>query len=166
MKHFFKRITALTVSGILTLSLCANAFAIGTLDHFKTVRTYENQFSDIGGWYEKHVIKGYELGLFDGKDDGAFSPNANMTFGEAVKLEFVKSMESLSDGVESLGVFIFGNIIYIVIFAALMAIFVPVLRKLTKNRKEKRKTYDITPAASPASEPENSTETAEKDNKA
>lgn len=86
MKHFFKRITALTVSGILTLSLCANAFAIGTLDHFKTVRTYENQFSDIGGWYEKHVIKGYELGLFDGKDDGAFSPNANMTFGEAVKL--------------------------------------------------------------------------------
>jgi len=90
----------------------------------------------------------------------------NPTFGESVKLEFVKSMESLSDGVESLGVFIFGNIIYIVIFAALMAIVVPVLLKLTKNRKEKRKTYNIPPAVSPASEPENSTETTEKDNKA
>ena len=89
----------------------------------------------------------------------------NPTFGEAVKLEFTKSIESLFDGIESFGVLILGNIVYVVIFAVLIAISVPVLRKLIKNRKEKRKTQDTSSVISPTSEPEKLTETAEKDNK-
>ncbi len=86
MKRFFKRCAALTLTCVMTCSLCVSAFAAGSLDHFKHSNTYENQFSDVSGWYAGYVAEGYELGLFDGSGDGRFSPHASMTVGEAVKI--------------------------------------------------------------------------------
>ena len=86
MKPIFKRFTAAALSGVLVCSLCVSAFAAGSLDHFKKLNTYTNQFSDIGGWYESYVVRGYELGLFDGTGEGTFSPASSVTVGEAVKI--------------------------------------------------------------------------------
>ena len=79
----------LITAGMMCAMVCAlnvSAFAANTLDHFKPVRTYEHQFSDIHSWYEQDIISGYELGLFDGIGQGYFRPNSSMTVGEAVKL--------------------------------------------------------------------------------
>lgn len=89
----------------------------------------------------------------------------NPTFGEAVKLEFTKSVEGLSDGIESLGVLIFGNIIYIVVFAALATVLVPLIRKISKNKNERRKVLQNSAPDCPIEEPENPIKAPEKDNK-
>lgn len=86
MNHFLKKCAAFALSCAMLCTLCITAFAAGSLDHFTHVNTYENQFSDIGGWYEEYVIEGYELGLFDGNGQGKFFPGNSMTVGEAVKL--------------------------------------------------------------------------------
>ncbi len=58
----------------------------------------------------------------------------NPTFGEAVKSEFEKSLENISEGVERLGVIIFGNIIYIIIALAVIAALIPIVCKLIKKQ--------------------------------
>ena len=87
MNRFSKKCTALLVAGALTCTLTANVWAMGSLDHFKTVSAYTNTtFSDVSGWYADYVETCYELGLFSGTATGRFSPDASMTVAEAVKL--------------------------------------------------------------------------------
>lgn len=87
MNRFSKKCTALLVAGALTCTLTANVWAMGSLDHFKTVSAYTNTtFSDVSGWYSDYVETCYELGLFSGTATGRFSPDASMTVAEAVKL--------------------------------------------------------------------------------
>lgn len=80
-----KKCTALLLSAALVCSLCVSAFAAG-LDNFQKSDTYQNQFTDIGGWYADYVIEGYELGLIDGTSESTYSPSRSMTVAEAVKL--------------------------------------------------------------------------------
>ena len=87
MNRFSKKCTALLVASALTCTLTANVWAMGSLDHFKTVSAYTNTtFSDVSGWYADYVETCYELGLFSGTGTGRFSPDASMTVAEAVKL--------------------------------------------------------------------------------
>ena len=85
MQHRFKQYLSLLLAAATAASLCLNAFAAG-LDSFAPCNTYRGQFTDIGGWYEPYVIRGYELGLIDGTGADTFSPDSNMTIAEAVKL--------------------------------------------------------------------------------
>lgn len=86
MNQIVKKLITAGMMCAMVYSLNVDAFAAGTLDHFKSVRTYENQFSDIQSWYERDIIFGYELGLFDGSGGEGFQPNSSVTVGEAVKL--------------------------------------------------------------------------------
>ena len=80
-----KKSASLLLAAVLAVSLCASAFAAG-LDNFQQTDPYQEQFTDIGGWYADYVIKGYELGLIDGTSDSTYSPHRSMTVAEAVKL--------------------------------------------------------------------------------
>ena len=87
MNRFSKKCTTLFAAAALACTLTANAWAMGSLDHFKTVSTYtDTTFSDVSGWYAGYVETCYELGLFSGTGTGRFSPDASMTAAEAVKL--------------------------------------------------------------------------------
>ena len=75
MNRFSKKCTALLVAGALTCTLTANVWAMGSLDHFKTVSAYTNTtFSDVSGWYADYVETCYELGLFSGTATGQLFP--------------------------------------------------------------------------------------------
>ena len=85
MNQLIKKCTAILLSGAMVCSMSVTAFA-GSLDHFRSANLYDGQFTDIGSWYKDYVIEGYELGLFAGTSDTAFSPESSLTVGEAVKL--------------------------------------------------------------------------------
>lgn len=85
MNQLIKKCTAILLSGAMVCSMSVTAFA-GSLDHFRSANHYDGQFTDIGSWYKDYVIEGYELGLFAGTSDTAFSPESSLTVGEAVKL--------------------------------------------------------------------------------
>lgn len=85
MKQVTKKCAAIFLSGILVCTMSVTAFA-GSLDHFRSVNTYDGQFTDVHGWYADYVADGYALGLFAGTGDTTFSPDSSVTVGEAVKL--------------------------------------------------------------------------------
>lgn len=75
MNRFSKKCTALFAAAALACTLTANAWAMGSLDHFKTVSTYtDTTFSDVSGWYAGYVETCYELGLFAAPVPAAFPP--------------------------------------------------------------------------------------------
>jgi S1-C subfamily serine protease len=86
MQTIFKRFSGLLVAVALTCALCATSFATSGLDNFQSVNSYDGRFTDVSGWYQEYVVRGYELGLFDGTSATTFSPNSSMTVAEAVKL--------------------------------------------------------------------------------
>jgi hypothetical protein len=59
------------------------------LKHFISKNLYKKgQFSDLGGteWFVESVLKCFELGLMNGKEQGKFDPNGSILLSEAVTL--------------------------------------------------------------------------------
>lgn len=68
----------LTIAAISTVSDAA----------FDKINTYRNNFSDISdsSWYSESVKTSYELGFMNGKSEGEFVPDGNVTVAEGVTL--------------------------------------------------------------------------------
>jgi hypothetical protein len=60
----------------------------GSLDNFTATRTYQNNFQDVPAseWYYSVVKASYEYGLIDGTSQTKFSPNAQLTIAQCIKL--------------------------------------------------------------------------------
>ncbi len=65
----------------LMLAMCANAA-------FERVNTYSNNFTDVTdtNWFAENVKTAYELGFMNGKSEGKFDPNGNVTVAEAITM--------------------------------------------------------------------------------
>ena len=63
------------------LSVCAGAA-------FEKVNKYSDNFSDVSdtSWYSENVKTAYELGFMNGKSEGKFDPDGNVTVAEGVTL--------------------------------------------------------------------------------
>lgn len=84
-----KRILALVLALVLTVSLMPAAFAEAGFDNFKKVQTYTpGQFTDVKStdWFAENVQVAYEYGLMYGDSATTFNPNGNLTVAEAVAL--------------------------------------------------------------------------------
>ena len=55
---------------------------------FEKVNTYNGNFSDVAdtAWYAENVKKAFELGFMNGKSEGKFDPNGNVTVAEAITM--------------------------------------------------------------------------------
>lgn len=99
MKNVTKRIIALTLTAMLSLSISAFADSTGSdadhanepgmadMAHFVTKNHYvKGMFTDVpaGSWYEADVKKCYELGLMSGTGKNKFNPNGQITLAEAI----------------------------------------------------------------------------------
>lgn len=73
---------------ILTMLTVAAMLAVGTNAAFEKVNTYENNFSDVKetSWYAENVKSAYELGFMNGKSEGQFDPNGNVTVAEGITM--------------------------------------------------------------------------------
>ena len=73
---------------ILSVLLAALMLATGTFAAFEKVNTYDNNFSDVKdtNWFAKDVKSAYELGFMNGKAEGLFDPNGNVTVAEGVTM--------------------------------------------------------------------------------
>ena len=73
---------------ILTVVLAALMLAVGVNAAFEKVNTYNNNFSDVteGKWFFENVKTAYELGFMNGKSDGLFDPNGNVTVVEGITM--------------------------------------------------------------------------------
>lgn len=89
MKHqsVFTRLTSLVLTLLLALSLAPTALAAATMGNFKKVREYPG-FSDVAAdaWYANDVRQAYELGIINGKGNGKFDPEGNLTLAEAITM--------------------------------------------------------------------------------
>lgn len=72
----------------LVVLLAAAMLATGTFAAFEKVNTYDNNFSDVKdtNWFAKDVISSYELGFMNGKAEGLFDPNGNVTVAEGITM--------------------------------------------------------------------------------
>ena len=70
-----------TISLILALIMCITAFAF-------TASTAEIKFNDVKetDWFYGDVMSAVEMGLINGKGEGIYAPNDNLTYAEAAKL--------------------------------------------------------------------------------
>lgn len=69
--------------------LCVAAMlATGTFAAFEKVNAYDNNFSDVKdtNWFAKDVKSAYELGFMNGKAEGLFDPNGNVTVAEGITM--------------------------------------------------------------------------------
>ncbi|MBR2021371.1 MAG: S-layer homology domain-containing protein, partial [Clostridia bacterium] len=73
---------------ILTVVLAAIMLAVGVNAAFERVNTYSNNFSDVteANWFYDNVKTAYELGFMNGKSDGIFDPNGNVTVVEGITM--------------------------------------------------------------------------------
>ena len=71
---------------IFTLLVAAVMLAAGVNAAFEKVNTYNGNFSDVAdtAWYAQNVKTAYELGFMNGKSDGKFDPNGNVTVAEGI----------------------------------------------------------------------------------
>lgn len=55
---------------------------------FERVNTYNNNFSDVSdsNWFSENVKTAYELGFMNGKSEGKFDPNGNVTVVEGITM--------------------------------------------------------------------------------
>ena len=67
----------------VALMLATSAFAT-----FEKVNTYNNDFSDVKdtNWFANDVKSAYELGFMNGKGEGLFDPNGNVTVAEGITM--------------------------------------------------------------------------------
>ena len=72
----------------LVVLLAAVMLAVGVNAAFEKVNTYNGNFSDVAdnAWYAENVKTAYELGFMNGKSEGKFDPNGNVTVVEAITM--------------------------------------------------------------------------------
>ena len=73
--------TLIVLFTVLLLATGANAA-------FEKVNTYENNFTDVSdsNWFSDNVKSAYELGFMNGKSEGKFDPNGNVTVAEGITM--------------------------------------------------------------------------------
>ena len=73
---------------LLVMLLAALMLATGAFAAFEKVNTYDNNFSDVtdSNWFAKDVKSAYELGFMNGKAEGLFDPNGNVTVAEGITM--------------------------------------------------------------------------------
>ena len=73
---------------LLVCLAAALLLATGTFAAFEKVNTYNNNFSDVqdSNWFAANVKTAYELGFMNGKSEGKFDPNGNVTVAEGVTM--------------------------------------------------------------------------------
>ena len=73
---------------IITILLCVVMLAVGVNAAFEKVNTYSNNFSDVtdANWFYENVKTAYELGFMNGKAEGQFDPNGNVTVVEGLTM--------------------------------------------------------------------------------
>ena len=73
---------------ILMCVLVACLLAIGAAAAFEKVNKYDNNFSDVvpSSWYFENVQTAYELGFMNGKSEGKFDPDGNVTVAEGITM--------------------------------------------------------------------------------
>ena len=75
-----KRILVVLMA-VVMLAVCVNAA-------FEKVNTYNGNFTDVAesAWYAENVKMAYELGFMNGKSEGMFDPNGNVTVVEGITM--------------------------------------------------------------------------------
>ena len=73
---------------LLICVVVAAVLATGTFAAFEKVNTYNNDFSDVKetNWFYGNVKSAYELGFMNGKSEGKFDPNGNVTVAEGITM--------------------------------------------------------------------------------
>ena len=73
---------------IITCLLVAVLLAVGANAAFEKVNSYNNNFSDVkdSNWFSANVKTAYELGFMNGKSEGKFDPNGNVTVAEGITM--------------------------------------------------------------------------------
>ncbi|MBE6617261.1 MAG: hypothetical protein E7627_04900 [Ruminococcaceae bacterium] len=98
-----KKIFTRTLAVII---ICATVLSAAIIPlsaaRYKTVRSYNDQFTDIkkSDWFYSNVADAYELGLINGKTDTTYVPDGNVTIAETIKLAAVVHRLLVSGGVE------------------------------------------------------------------
>ncbi|MBQ7399037.1 MAG: S-layer homology domain-containing protein [Clostridia bacterium] len=85
---------------ILSLVLACLLLATGTFAAFEKTNKYENNFTDVkeNNWFYENVKTAYELGFMNGKSEGKFDPDGNVTVAEA--LTMVSRLHAIYNGTE------------------------------------------------------------------
>jgi len=83
-----KRLISTTLILIMLLTATLPALGAMSLSNFETIRTYNNEFTDITAedWYYDSILGAYERGIMGGKGDGIFDPLGRLTIAETIKL--------------------------------------------------------------------------------
>ncbi|MBO4950737.1 MAG: S-layer homology domain-containing protein [Clostridia bacterium] len=73
---------------IFTLFAVSVLLATFSLAAFEKVNTYNNNFSDVAdsNWFAENVKTAYELGFMNGKSEGKFDPDGNVTVAEGITM--------------------------------------------------------------------------------
>ena len=73
---------------IFTLFAVSVLLATFSLATFEKVNTYNNNFSDVAdsNWFAENVKTAYELGFMNGKSEGKFDPDGNVTVAEGITM--------------------------------------------------------------------------------
>ncbi len=85
---------------IIAVVMTAIFLATGTFAAFEKVNTYNNNFSDVAdsNWFSENVKTAYELGFMNGKSEGKFDPNGNVTVAEGITM--AARLHAIYNGVE------------------------------------------------------------------
>ena len=81
-----KKLLSLLLVLCLMLTLAVPAFAAHSMDNFRKVKTYNNEFTDVPAdhWARNAVATCYEYGLMNGADAATFNLAGNLTVAEAL----------------------------------------------------------------------------------
>ena len=82
-----KRITLVKLLCMLIVAMTV-ATMVSAAGFTKTLTYAEGTFSDVPAtsWYAKEVVSAYELGFMNGKAEGQFAPDGNVTVAEAITM--------------------------------------------------------------------------------
>lgn len=81
-----KKLLSLTLAFCLLLTLAVPALAADSMDNFRKVKTYENNFNDVPAdhWAKASIATCYEYGLMNGADAATFNLSGNLSVAEAL----------------------------------------------------------------------------------
>ena len=90
--------THFTAKIAIALVLCLMTLLTASADFAKTNTYAEGTFTDVksDAWYKNDVASAYELGFMKGTGDGIFSPDGNVTVGEAITM--ASRVHSINNG--------------------------------------------------------------------